>query len=294
MNFVIITGLSGSGKSLALKFLEDMGYFCVDNLPPMLLGNLADACMNSRDKLHNVAVVMDIRGGTFFDGIYEALDSLTAKGIKRHILFMDASPDVLIKRYKETRHTHPLEGGLSLTESILREKSMLLPLKEKADIVIDTSGLSGNGLREEIHRFLQGEDSPDRIYLRLCSFGFKRGVPTDADMVFDVRFLPNPYYVPELRTKNGKTPETRQYLLSYPETGEFVRKTAELLRFILPLYARETKNNLNVAIGCTGGMHRSVLIAELLGEQLAEAANVRIQHRDLAEEEQNALNKAEK
>lgn len=285
MKFVIITGVSGSGKSQALKYMEDMGFFCVDNLPPMLLGNLADACMHSRDKLEKVAVVMDIRGGEFFNGIFEALTELERKEYGYKVLFLDATDDELIRRYKETRHTHPLEAHGTLAEGIRKEKKILLPMRERADLVIDSSHLPLNKLREELQRFFADGGEERKMHLKISSFGYKRGLPTDADMVFDVRFLPNPYYREELRSHSGMESCIEEYLLSYEETKNTIDMLTRMIRYVLPLYVQETKDNLSVAIGCTGGMHRSVLIARLLGKELSDEFDTVVTHRDLEAEE---------
>ncbi len=285
MKFVIITGVSGSGKSQALKFLEDMGYFCVDNLPPMLLGNLADACIHSADKFDKAAVVMDIRGGEFFNGIFEALNDLNAKNCKYEILYLDASDNVLIKRYKETRHTHPLEGRGTLSDGIRKEKEILFPIRERANYVINTSDISLNRLRGKLIQYFSTSLSEEKMHVTIFSFGFKRGIPLEADMVFDVRFLPNPYYVDELRALTGLNKEIEEYLMKFDDAKETFEKLVDLLEFVLPLYSYQIKSQFTLAIGCTGGMHRSVLFAELLKKRLEKSYTVDVVHRDLEIEE---------
>ena len=285
MKFVIITGVSGSGKSQALKYLEDMGYFCVDNLPPMLLGNLADACMHSADKFDKAAVVMDIRGGEFFNGIFEALNDLNAKNCQYEILYLDASDNVLIKRYKETRHTHPLEGRGTLTDGIRKEKEILFPIRERANYVINTSDISLNRLRTKLLQYFSATPIEESMHVTIVSFGFKRGIPLEADMVFDVRFLPNPYYVDELRTLSGLTKEIENYLLSFEDVNATFDRLANLIEFVLPQYSVQIKNHVTLAVGCTGGMHRSVLFADMLRRRLEKNYSVEVVHRDLEIEE---------
>ena len=269
MEFVIISGLSGAGKSRAASIMEDMGFFCVDNLPAPLIPKFAELGMGGNGEYDRVVLVTDIRGGTRFDGLFQALDGLRAMQCEYRIVFMDASDQVIIRRYKETRRSHPLaEECSSLEEAIALEREMLAPLKEKADWVIDTSGLSTRALKGALLRMFSKNSAERSMEVRVMSFGFKHGIPAEADLVFDVRFLPNPYYVAELRPLTGLDPGVRDYALSSRQSQEFLEKLKEFVCYLLPRYVEEGKTSLTVAVGCTGGHHRSVAVAHALADTI--------------------------
>lgn len=280
MRFIIITGLSGAGKSQALRSLEDMGYFCVDNLPPALIPKFAEIVLRPGGAVDRVAAVVDVRGGAFFDEAMSALAELERMGVPYEILYLEASQEVLLRRFKETRRRHPL-APLGLVSQGLREEIRRLEgLRGRAHHIVDTSNLTPQQLRRLLaERF--GEE-PEQLLIYLVSFGFKHGLPLDADLVFDVRFLPNPYYVPSLRELGGDEKPVREYVLGWPATRQFLRRLWSFLRFLLPHYVREGKTQLTVAVGCTGGQHRSVVLVDVLAERLrAEGYKVYVQHRDL-------------
>lgn len=269
MEFIIISGLSGAGKSRAASVMEDMGFFCVDNLPAPLIPKFAELGMGGNGEYDRVALVTDIRGGTNFDGLFRALDSLEAMKCGYRIVFMEASDPVIIRRYKETRRNHPLaEECGSLEEAIALERDMLAPLKERADWVIDTSNLSTRALRGELLRLFSQGTAERSMEVRVMSFGFKHGIPAEADLVFDVRFLPNPYYVAELRPLTGLDAGVRDYALSSPQSQEFLKKLTDFVTYLLPRYLEEGKAALVIAVGCTGGHHRSVAVTHALAETI--------------------------
>ena len=284
MEFVIITGMSGAGKSQAATFMEDMGYFCVDNLPVPLIGKFAELGMDSSGEYDRVALVTDVRAGASFDGLLRVLDELTAAQCPHSILFVDASDDTIIKRYKESRRSHPLldEAG-TLEAAIEAERKQLKPLMERAEHVIDTSDLSTTKLRKTLNDlFLQGRERSGSMQVVVTSFGFKHGILRTADLLFDVRFLPNPYYVPQLRSRNGLDEDVRSYVFSNGQAGELVERLEGLLDFLLPSYVEEGKSSLVIGIGCTGGHHRSVAVAHALATYIAERGyTVAEDHRDL-------------
>ena len=285
MEFILISGMSGAGKSKAASFMEDMDFFCVDNLPAPLIVKFAELGMAGNGEYQRVVLVTDVRSGTCFDGLFQALDDLKALKCSYRILFMDASDETIIKRYKETRRSHPLmEDGISLEQAIAMEREMLRPLRERAEYIIDTSALSTAKLKGELRRLFAGnEQKQGRMDLRVLSFGFKHGVPMEADLVFDVRFLPNPYYVEELRPKTGKDKDVYDYVFDFPQTHEFMDKLKDMISFSLPLYCEEGKTVLVIAIGCTGGHHRSVAVARTLTEYIAELGyQVSENHRDMS------------
>lgn len=284
MEFVIISGLSGAGKSKAASFMEDMDFFCVDNLPAPLIPKFAELGMAGSGEYDRVVLVTDVRGGTNFDALFRALDDLKAMKCAYRILFMDASDEVIIKRYKETRRSHPLgEECDSLEEAIELERKMLAPLRERAEYIIDTSNLSTAKLKGELRRlFARGGSTEGRMEVRVASFGFKHGVPMEADLVFDVRFLPNPYYVADLRPLTGLDERVRDYVFSSPQTGEFMDRLEEFVGWLLPRYEEEGKTALVIAVGCTGGHHRSVAVAHALAERLRKNGGpVAESHRDM-------------
>ena len=268
--FVLITGLSGAGKSQAAGILEDMGFFCVDNLPPELLDGFMELVMAAEGKDDRVALVSDIRGRRDIGNLAEHI-RLLRRNLPLQVLFLEASEQVIVNRYKETRHRHPLDPrGGDLTGAIRKEMAAMAPLREMADHVVDTSGLNWSSLKLRLSAFFQSEDK-DSVFLHICSFGFKNGIPAGADLVMDVRFLPNPFYVEELKNLTGLDAPVRDYVCASPAAEEFLEKMTDMLRFLLPKYRAEGKTGLLLAIGCTGGRHRSVVIAEKLTELLRAA-----------------------
>lgn len=283
MRFVIVTGMSGAGKSTALKMLEDMGYFCVDNLPIPLMPKFAEMLADQDSEIDKVALGIDIRGGQAFKGLEKNLKLLDESGIRYEIMFLDAGDDVLVKRYKETRRQHPLGGAGHVDVGIAKEREKIAFLKMQAMYILDTSKMLTRELRLELEKiFIEGKDFKN-LYITVMSFGFKYGIPQDADLVFDVRFLPNPYYIEELRPKTGNDDRVRDYVMDNEKAEMFLEHLKEMVSFLLPNYILEGKNQLVVAIGCTGGKHRSVTLANALYRFLEPKGNygVRIEHRDI-------------
>ena len=265
MELIVISGLSGAGKSKVASFLEDMGFYVVDNMPSPLLPKFAELSMAAPGRYERVALVTDIRGGQTFDGLFEALDALHAMGCEHKILFVEAGTETIIKRYKESRRRHPLQKKSdSLEEAVERERKLMEPVKEQADFVIDTTGLPTARLRSELLRLFNGEGEQGGMTVSVTSFGFKYGLPLEADLVLDVRFMPNPFYIEELRHQTGLDKAVADYVFGFRQTHDFLRRLEELLSFTLPLYAEEGKTGLVIAVGCTGGHHRSVAIAHAL------------------------------
>ncbi len=287
MRFVIVTGMSGAGKSTALKMLEDMGYFCVDNLPVPLIPKLAELFNVSGSEVQKAALGVDIRSGQSFGELERMLQELDAINMKYEILYLESSDNVLVKRYKETRRFHPLSGSSGrVDEGIKRERERLGFLKKKADYLVDTSHMLTRELRQELNKIFVENKEFKNLYITVLSFGFKYGIPSDADLVFDVRFLPNPYYVDELRPMSGNDPEVRDYVMGNEKAGEFLDKLTDLLEFLIPNYIIEGKTQLVIGIGCTGGKHRSVTLANALFARLsqAESYGIRIEHRDIGKD----------
>ena len=287
MRFVIVTGMSGAGKSTALKMLEDMGYFCVDNLPVPLIPKLAELLTVSGSEVQKAALGVDIRSGQSFGELERMLQELDAMNMKYEILYLESSDNVLVKRYKETRRFHPLSGSSGrVDEGIKRERERLGFLKKKADYLVDTSHMLTRELRQELNKIFVENKEFKNLYITVLSFGFKYGIPADADLVFDVRFLPNPYYVDELRPMSGNDPEVRDYVMGNEKAGEFLDKLTDLLEFLIPNYIIEGKTQLVIGIGCTGGKHRSVTLANALFARLsqAESYGIRIEHRDIGKD----------
>jgi len=282
MDFLIITGMSGAGKSQAMKVMEDMGYYCVDNLPPALLWQFAELCRESKQPITKVAVVVDIRGGEFFQELFNSLDTLEAKGINYKILFLDSSDNVLIKRFKELRRPHPLTPDGSLIKGLEAEREILKEIKNKATFIMDTSNLTLGMLRAEMAQlFMEGGETRN-ISVSIVSFGFKKGILLDADLIFDVRFIPNPYYIPELKNHTGLVEDVKSYVFKWPQTNIFISKVVDMLEFLIPYYIQEGKTQLVIGIGCTGGHHRSVAISERIGEIMkSNGHRVIISHRDI-------------
>jgi len=282
MEFVILTGLSGAGKSQAIKVLEDINYYCMDNMPPALLPNFAELCKGSSKEVKKVAVVADIRGGFFFKELFNSLEILKNKGITYRILYLDASDDELVKRYKELRRPHPLSTTGTIIDGIKEERILLKEVKQKSDYIIDTSNMKLGRLKEEILSIFLGGKISHNLSVTVMSFGYKYGIPQDSDLVFDVRFLPNPYYIEELKFHTGNDVKVQEYVMGFETSVIFVEKLADMLNFLMPLYVKEGKSNLVISIGCTGGKHRSVTISNKITEYLKQKNyRVLINHRDV-------------
>ncbi|MGM9525452.1 MAG: RNase adapter RapZ [Peptococcaceae bacterium] len=278
-NFVIITGLSGAGKSNAIKVFEDMGYFCVDNLPAPLIPKFAELCLQSDGKVSKIALVIDIRGDLFLDDLNHNLDELHNMDIPYQILFLEASDDVLIQRFKETRRNHPLSPQGTISEGIRLERQKLSELRGRADKIIDTSRLKASELRSELRS--QWAEFSDKLSISIITFGYKHGIPIDTDLLMDVRFIPNPFYIPELRPLTGRDPAVQEYVFRSAECQEFLQKFTDLLKFLLPNYIKEGKTHLTIGIGCTGGQHRSIALGIKIGQILEqEGYPVNVKHRD--------------
>jgi len=286
MRFVIVTGLSGAGKTQAIRSLEDLGFFCVDNMPPTLIPKFAEVCFQTEGKIDKVALVIDIRGGKFFDDLFESLKYLKEQGYNYEILYLDASDEILIKRFKESRRKHPLAPDGRIINGISMERNKLREVMDRADNIINTSKLSTRELREEMTKIYATEGQLEtELMVTVLSFGFKYGIPVDSDLVFDVRFLPNPYYIPELKPFSGNDKQVSDYVLSFPETGVFVEKLEDMLKYLIPHYIKEGKRQLIISIGCTGGRHRSVTIAnEIYSKLKNDGSKVTIEHRDIKED----------
>lgn len=281
MRFIIVTGLSGSGKSEAMKSLEDIGFYCVDNLPPTLITKFAELCYQGNSNIDKVALGIDIRGREFFETLHESLSYLEKENYKYEVLFLDCADDILVKRYKMTRRNHPLAKSTQITEGIKEEREILQTLRDKADSIIDTSNMKPRDLKDEISKlYIEGEKTP-KLTISVVSFGFKHGIPIDSDLVFDVRFLPNPYYVEELRPQTGEEQVVRDYVMDSDVSREFFAKLEDMVDFLIPHYIEEGKSHLVIAIGCTGGRHRSVTISNLLYDDLIKKGyRVVKKHRD--------------
>ena len=284
MQFIIVTGMSGSGKSCAMDVLEDIGFYCIDNIPPQLLTKFADICMHSDGKLDRVAVAVDIRSGDLFGEIFDRWKALKEiAGLDVKILYLEANDEVIIKRYKETRRKHPLDDKFSsgLHSAITFEREQLSPLREAADYYVETSYFSTSQLKKEI-RSLFLENNSDSMIIKVMSFGFKYGVSTESDLVMDVRCLPNPYYIKELRSKTGCDQAVRDYVMSFDQSRRLLDKIKDMLDFLIPLYIQEGKSQLVIAFGCTGGKHRSITFTELVADYLASRGlKVQKSHRDI-------------
>ncbi len=285
VKFVIITGLSGAGKTETIRSFEDLGYFCVDNLPPKLIPKFAELCIHSHGKINRVALVIDIRGGEFFQWVFESLNKLEKMRVSYCIVFLEASDEILVQRFKETRRRHPLVSGGAVLEGIRAEREILQELRGRASRIIDTSDSTSQQLKREILKQFTEKNEKESMMITVVSFGFKHGVPIDADLVFDVRFLPNPHYVNSLRAYTGKDPQVNKYVFKWPVTQRFMDKLIDMLSFMMPQFVKEGRAHLMIGIGCTGGKHRSVAIAEVIGSFLKEKEyNVVIEHRDIQEE----------
>jgi len=286
LRVVLITGLSGSGKTTAIKALEDMGFYCVDNLPIVLFPKFIELCQQSVGRISKVGLVIDIRGEEFMADARKIIRELRLEGFPVEILFLETSDEILVRRYRETRRQHPLAVGASIRKGIQMERERLMILRDLADKVIDTSKLNVHQLKEIITQFFLKESPPRKMAITLMSFGYAFGIPYEADIILDVRFLANPFFVPRLKRLTGEEKHVREYVLKWPETKEFIARFQELVKFLIPLYEKEGKVYLTVAIGCTGGRHRSVVVANELGGILRKTlrnggALLSIRHRDL-------------
>lgn len=289
MEFLIVTGMSGAGKSRAANVLEDMGYYCVDNIPPALITKFSEVCMQSKGKISKVAMVVDSRGGDLFGGLLESLEQIKEQSNEYQILFLDCDDDVLITRYKETRRKHPLceNGATTMREAISLERELLMPARIRANYVVDTTLLTAAQLRDKIYDIF-AQDSNSRLLINCMSFGFKYGLPSEADLVFDVRCLPNPFYIEELKPQTGKDKPVEDYVLNFEQAQTLLAKLRDLLEYLVPMYIAEGKSQLMIAIGCTGGKHRSVVFAEKLGLHLSGLGyRVVRNHRDILKVKQH-------
>ncbi len=279
--FVIVTGMSGGGKTQACRYLEDLGYFVIDNLPPVFIPKFVELAKQSGGHVGKVVLVVDTRSREFFDQFVHILDDMDKDDLPYEVLFMDASDACIIRRYKETRRRHPMAPSSRISEGIAKERERLAPIRAKATFVIDTSELKKVELRDKVHR-LFGAGESGEMNINILSFGFKFGMPLDADMVLDVRFLPNPFYLDSMRHKSGAVPEVADYIAGFPVTQEFMAKLDDMVEFLVPQYQKEGKSQLVIAVGCTGGMHRSVFIAKHIYDLLLEKGlPARLEHRDL-------------
>jgi len=283
MKLVIVTGMSGSGKNTAMKKFEDMGYYCVDNLPVPLIEKFIEVATSGGKIYEKIALGIDVREGSGFDKMYDVLDKLSKLELEYSVLFLDADDSVLVKRYKETRRNHPLTGGERIDKGLQEERKRLEQIKKKADIIIDTSNLLTRELRAELEQIYMNQAEFKNLFVTVLSFGFKYGIPVDSDLVFDVRFLPNPYYVDELKPKTGNDKEIQDFVLNCDDARDFLDKLQDMIEFLIPRYISEGKNQLVISIGCTGGKHRSVTLANAIYDRLSENRDygLKLEHRDI-------------
>ena len=278
--FLVITGMSGAGKTQVVRALEDLKYFCIDNLPAALIPKFAELCRQTSEK--NVALVVDVRGGQFFDKLLQVLDEIKASGQKYELLFLDADDATIVRRFKETRRRHPLGDSETLLDNLAKERELLEPLLEKATYVINTSELNSSELKNKISELFSTDTERERMGIVVRSFGFKYGLPLDSDLVLDVRFLPNPFYVEELRHQTGNDQPVVDYICRYPQTFEYLKLEAKRFDFLIPQYIKEGKSQLVISVGCTGGQHRSVFVANKVAEYLGtQGYKVEVSHREL-------------
>ncbi|MBE5864335.1 MAG: RNase adapter RapZ [Lachnospiraceae bacterium] len=283
MRLIIVTGMSGSGKTTALKMLEDAGFYCVDNIPLTLVEKFVELIAMPENEIDKMVLGLDVRADLHFEDAHEILKSLKERGYPMEILFLDSDDSSLIKRYKETRRLHPLAPYGRVEDGVAKEREILEKLRKDADYVLDTSNLLTRELKAELDRIFVQNESYNSLMVTVTSFGFKYGIPNDADLVFDVRFLPNPYYIDGLRAKTGNDKEVQDFVMGYPESGEFLDKLTDMVEFLIPNYVKEGKYRLVIAIGCTGGKHRSVTLANALYERLKDKGNygIKLDHRDI-------------
>lgn len=284
MRFVVVTGMSGGGKSTVLKMLEDAGFFCVDNLPVSLVEKFVELISMPNSEVSKVALGLDVRSDQSFEDATRILEQLKVKGYPFEILFMEADENTLIKRYKETRRVHPLATEGRVEDGVRRERQVLENVRKNADYVIDSTHLLTRELKEELDRIFVANEEYNSLMVTVMSFGFKHGIPVDADLVFDVRFLPNPFYIDQLKKKTGNDKEVQDYVLSFPEAGGFMEKLVDMIQFLIPSYVKEGKHSLVVAVGCTGGRHRSVTLAGELYKRIKDQGTygIKLYHRDIA------------
>ena len=291
MRVTILTGLSGAGKSTALRALEDIDFLCIDNLPPVLIPEYVKTCMTMANSPANIAVATDLRVGSMFDAIYDTIDDLRELDIDLDIIFLDASDSALISRYTQTRRKHPLSGSGNILSGIFAERDRLQRIKDMSTYVLDTSTYTNKQLANAIQKMYK-EESDQRLLVSVISFGYKRGIPMDADLVFDMRFLPNPFYIEEFRTSTGMDENVRDYVLGFDEAQYFLDKLTEIVLNLTPHYLQQDKKQLTIGIGCTGGMHRSVVMAEALYRRLEENdVRVTVEHRDINLEQSSIRNR---
>ncbi len=282
MQLIVITGLSGAGKSQAVNCLEDLGYYCIDNMPPALIKNFIELASRGKRAIEKAALVIDVRGGEFFRDARMVLAELKKQDPESRILFLEADPKVLIRRYNETRRTHPLSGGESTEEGIRREVELLSEIRKMADFVIDTSNMKPVRLKEEIRKVLEDGGKQGAFMINIKSFGYKYGIPLDADLVFDMRFIPNPFYIPTLKPLSGNNKKVQEFVMKQEASRQFKETASKLIGDMIPCYIREGKYHLNLAFGCTGGHHRSVTMANVFSEYFREQGySVTLEHRDL-------------
>lgn len=283
MRFVVVTGMSGGGKTTTLKMLEDVGFYCVDNLPLSLVEKLVELIAVPESEISKVALGLDVRAGMSFEDAEKILDQVKSKGYPVEILYLDSNDRELIKRYKETRRIHPLAQNGRVEDGVQQERRILENIRKHADYVIDTTNLLTRELKAELDRIFVNQEEYNSLMITVMSFGFKYGIPADADLVFDVRFLPNPYYIDELRSKTGNDPEIQKFVMACPESGQFLSKLEDMVDFLVPNYVKEGKNRLVIAIGCTGGKHRSVTLANALYQRMKNGGSygIRLDHRDV-------------
>ncbi len=286
MRFVIVTGMSGAGKSTSLKMLEDMGYYCIDNLPIALMPKLAELLREPQSEIDKIALGLDIRSGKNFAQVDQILNEWKIANLEFEVLFMDSNDKVLVKRYKETRRSHPLSEDERIESSLEKERAFLNNIKKRATYIMDSSQLLTRELKAELTRIFVENQNYNNMHITILSFGFKNGIPNDADLVFDVRFLPNPYYIEELKKHTGNDKIVQEYVMGIAKAQEFVVKLQDMVEFLVPNYILEGKNHLVIGIGCTGGMHRSVTIANKLYDRLKanQENGIRVEHRDIRRE----------
>lgn len=288
MRFVIVTGMSGAGKTSVLKFLEDANFYSIDNMPPALIPKFAELCYEQGGEIERVAMGIDIRGGKLFDDLFNVLSSLEDKGYEYEILFLETATPTLIKRFKESRRSHPLARKGTIEEGINKERELLKEVKSKATFIIDTSKILARDLKSQINRIFLENKQFDSLVVNISSFGFKYGIPVDSDLVFDVRFLPNPYYIQELKEFTGNDKCVYEYVMSFDESQEFLRRMVDMIEFLLPLYVKEGKNSLVISIGCTGGKHRSVTLVNHLFDAISNGNHTVIKnHNDIEKDFRN-------